>query len=336
MERPGREESGTAPVTLALAGDTMLGRGVAKRLLASPRLETILAEEVRLVLATADLVVLNLECCISQRGERRPDPGKPYFFRAPPVAVELLADLGVDCVNLANNHALDYGFEALADTRALLEGVGVRAVGAGGDMEHARQFEVLEARGFRLAVIGVTDHPEDWAAGVDSPGVAWADLGSGMPDWLSSLVARAAAEADAVLVTPHWGPNLTSRPLDYMRVAARQLSGAGATLVAGHSAHVFHGVAERIIFDMGDFVDDYAVYPDLRNDLGLLFLVTLDGPAPLVPVRLEALPLAIDHCRARFADDVEWAWIRDRFVDACAEFGTAVQTQGRRLVVDWS
>jgi len=335
MERPEGQELGTAPLTLALAGDTMLGRNVAERLLASPRLETIFSDEVRLVLADADLVVLNLECCISQRGERRPDRGKPYFFRAPPVAAELLADLGVDCVNLANNHALDYGFDALGDTRALLGRTGVRAVGAGSEMGQARQFAVLEARGFRLAVIGVTDHPEDWAAGVDRPGIAWADLGSGVPDWLSSLVARAAAEADAVLVTPHWGPNLTTRPPDYVRVAAQQLLDAGATLVAGHSAHVFHGVAERIIFDMGDFVDDYAVYRYLRNDLGLLFLVALDGPTPLVPVRLEAVPLAIDHCRARLADDVEWAWIRDRFVDACAELGTDVQTRGKRLVVDW-
>lgn len=335
MERPEGQGVGTAPLTLALAGDTMLGRNVADRLRASPRLETIFSDEVRHVLADADLVVLNLECCISQRGERRPDPGKPYFFRAPPVAAELLADLGVGCVNLANNHALDYGFDALGDTRALLGRTGVCAVGAGGAMDQARRFAVLEARGFRLAVIGVTDHPEDWAAGVDRPGVAWAGLGSGVPDWLSSLVARAAAEADAVLVTPHWGPNLTTRPPDYVRVAAQQLSDAGATLVAGHSAHVFHGVAERVIFDMGDFVDDYAVYPDLRNDLGLLFLVTLDGPEPLVAVRMEAVPLAIDHCRTRLADDVEWAWVRDRFVEACAELGTVVQVQGKRLVVDW-
>ena len=45
---------------------------------------------------------------------------------------------------------------------------------------------------------------------------------------------------------------------------------AGATLVAGHSAHVFHGVADRVIYDLGDFIDDYATDPALRNDLGLL------------------------------------------------------------------
>ncbi|MFH8387549.1 hypothetical protein ACH4E7_42800 [Kitasatospora sp. NPDC018058] len=82
--------------------------------------------------------------------------------------------------------------------------------------------------------------------------------------------------------------------------------------LAGHSVHVFHGVADRIICDMGDFVDDYAVHPALRNDLGLLFLVTPDGPdlANLAPVRLEALPLFLHVCHSRLAHGEEWEWIR--------------------------
>src|SRR3712207_4886011 len=102
-------------VTLALGGDTMLGRGVADRLAADPSFE-LLAEEVRAAAAEADLFIVNLECCISDRGERFPDPRKPFYFRAPPVAAERLAELGVDCVTLANNHALDYGPDALLDT----------------------------------------------------------------------------------------------------------------------------------------------------------------------------------------------------------------------------
>lgn len=243
----------------------------------------------------------------------------------------------MDCVTLANNHALDYGFDALADTSALLERAGVRAVGAGPHVSAAREFAVLEAAGVRLAVVAVTDHPADYAAGEQRPGVAWADLRTGVPHWLTALVARAAQEADAVLVTPHWGPNMTSRPPPHVLTAAPELLAAGATLVAGHSAHVFHGVADRIIHDMGDFVDDYAVHPALRNDLGLLFLVTLDGPdrARLAPVHLEAVPLFLDDCHTRLAHGEEWEWIRARFTTACAEFGTDVGERARRLTVEW-
>ncbi|MBO1413555.1 CapA family protein [Streptomyces sp. FH025] len=324
-------------LTVALAGDTMLGRGVAEALRHAPTPATLLSAEVRELLAGADLVVLNLECCVSGRGERWPDPDKPFFFRAPPSAAAVLAELGVDCVTLANNHALDYGFDALTDTCDLLERAGVRTVGAGRDASAAREFAVLEAGGARLAVVGVTDHPEEYAAGARRPGVAWAELRTGVPDWLTELVARASREADAVLVTPHWGPNMTSHPPSHVRAAAPRLLTAGATLVAGHSAHVFHGVAESVLYDLGDFIDDYAVDPALRNDLGLLFLVTLDGPdrAHLAPVRLDAVPLFLDFCHTRLARGEEWEWIRERFTTACAELGTDVDERAGRLTVEW-
>ncbi|GHF08866.1 CapA family protein [Streptomyces morookaense] len=325
-------------ITVALAGDTMLGRSVAEQLDLSPRPEAILSDEVRAVLAEADLCVLNLECCISGRGEPWPAPGKPFFFRAPPDAADVLAQLGVDCVTLANNHALDFGYDALADTTQLLTRAGVRTVGAGPDLAAARAYAVLETGGVRLAVVGVTDHPDDYAAQDDRAGVSFADLRRGVPGWLTDLVRQASTEADVVLVTPHWGPNMTSKPPPRVRDAVPVLQQAGATLIAGHSAHVFHGVADRVIYDMGDFVDDYAVDSRLRNDLGLLFLVTLDGPDPAShrPVRLEALPLYLDYCRTVPASGGEWEWIRDRFTRACAEFGTVVTVEGKRLIVDWS
>src|SRR6266568_8114249 len=88
---------------LALGGDTMLGRKVAEAI-GERGPDALVAEDVVAIAREADVFVLNLECCISERGERRPDPGKPFFFRAPPAATRLLTRLGVDCVTLANNH----------------------------------------------------------------------------------------------------------------------------------------------------------------------------------------------------------------------------------------
>jgi poly-gamma-glutamate capsule biosynthesis protein CapA/YwtB (metallophosphatase superfamily) len=316
-------------VRLALAGDTMLGRQVGDRLReAGPR--SLFSGGLLDVVGEADLVVVNLECAVSDRGDRWAEPGKRFFFRAPPVAVEALQELGVDCVTLANNHALDYGVDALLDTLDLLAGAGIATVGAGPDVDAARDPRVLERAGLRLGVIGATDHPRSYSAGPQRPGVAYADLEEGVPDWLVDSVRG--VEADAVLVTPHWGPNMTREPPAHVRRAARVLSDAGATLVAGHSAHVFHGVAGTVLYDLGDFIDDYAVDPRLHNDLGLLFIVTFDGP---VPIRLEAVPLALDHCFTRLADGDDAAWITERFRSACAALGTEVRLSGGRLVVDW-
>jgi poly-gamma-glutamate capsule biosynthesis protein CapA/YwtB (metallophosphatase superfamily) len=314
---------------LALAGDTMLGRRVGEALVSrSP--QALVAPEVVAVAREADVFLLNLECCISERGEPVPDPAKRFFFRAPPAAVDLLCYLGVDCVTLANNHALDFGEIALIDTFTHLAEAGIAWVGAGANATEARAPVVLEA-GIRLAVIAVTDHPEEYAAGPDRPGVAFADLRArGVPVWLQESVA--AAPGDAVLVTPHWGPNMVGGPVPHVRAAAEDLLAAGATLVAGHSAHAFHGVGDRLAYDLGDFLDDYAVDPVLRNDLGLLFLVEFDGARP---VRLEAVPLRLEYCRTRLASLEDARWIAERFRTACAALGTEVAEEDAHLVVSW-
>jgi poly-gamma-glutamate synthesis protein (capsule biosynthesis protein) len=125
---------------------------------------------------------------------------------------------------------------------------------------------------------------------------------------------------------------MVAAPLPYVRATARELRAAGAALVAGHSAHVCHGAGDRILYDLGDFLDDYAVNRRLRNDLGLLFLVTFsEGEA----VRLEGAPLKLEYCHTRLADGDDAAWIRARFASACAALGTAVAAEDDRLVVDW-
>src|SRR5262249_30780210 len=155
--RPALRRARVRPVKLALAGDTMLGRAVAKRLIFDPR-HVLFGASLVDVIREADVFVLNLECCISARGE--PWPGRVFHCRAPPWAAETLARLGVDCVTLANNHALDFGHEALLDTLAHLEAAGIRTVGAGTDIERARAPVVVGG----LTVVAFTDHPREFAA----------------------------------------------------------------------------------------------------------------------------------------------------------------------------
>lgn len=288
-------------ITLALMGDTMLGRGVAEELARRPA-ESLVSPELARLAAGADLTVLNLECAISERGTPWPAPGKPFFFRAPPAAIDTLRYLGVDCVTSANNHALDFGRDALTDTLDYLDAAGIAHVGAGADLAAARAPAILAAGGLRVAVLGFTDHPADYAATPESAGVAYADLSAGPPDWVTDAIAVLHECCDVVLVTPHWGPNMTSAPLRYVRAAGDALLAAGATLVAGHSAHVFHPIARSgpaaILYDLGDFVDDYATDPVLRNDRGVLWRVSLDAGT----VRdVEAVPIVLEYAHTRLA-----------------------------------
>jgi len=317
-------------ITVALGGDTMLGRGVAEQVAASGPYG-LFADEVRRIFRSADLSLINLECCMSARGHPWPAPGKPFHFRAPPRAADTLADLGIDGVTLANNHTLDYGHEALTDTLAHLTRAGIRAVGAGPDLARAREPALFDLGAARVAVLGVTDHPPDFAAGTDRPGVAYADLRHAVPAWLTGRIHALSADGVLVLVLAHWGPNMTTEPMRYIRAAARALVDAGATLVAGHSAHVFHGVCGRVLYDLGDLIDDYAVDPVLRNDLGLVFHVKLEERRI---ARLTAVPLTLEYARTRLATGADHAWIHKRFAAACAAFGTTVaEEEDGRLAV---
>jgi Bacterial capsule synthesis protein PGA_cap len=306
-------------VKLALAGDTMLGRGVAEEL-RHRRPESLVHPAIVEITRAADLFVLNLECCISERGE--PVPDKIFTFRAPPAAVEVLHHLGVGCVTLANNHALDYGLEAFLDTLAYLREAEIACAGAGEHLEEARSPVVVRD----LPIVAFSDHEPDFAAGPGRPGIAFADSQEDVPAWLRK-------SAPSALICPHWGPNMVPSPLPRVREAARELREAGAALVAGTSAHVFHGVEGNVLYDLGDFLDDYARHPVLRNELGLLFLVELE---PDGPRRIEGVPLKLDYAFTRLARGGEAKWIRRRFQAACAELGTEVLEEGGRLVLEHS
>lgn len=316
-------------IRIALAGDTMLGRKVAVEI-ATAGPSVLFSPGVRQCFASADLGLVNLECCVSARGRPWGGWAKAFHFRAPPEAAGALASLGVDCVTLANNHALDYGYDALADTLSHLAHAGIAAAGAGMDEERARAPALLVVGGVRVAVLGVTDHPADFAAGPHQPGVAYADLARGVPPWLTRQTTDLAAGNDVVVVMPHWGPNMTDQPQAYIRSAAHALVEAGATLVAGSSAHVFHGAAGRVLYDMGDFIDDYVTDPDLRNDRGLLFVATLEGRHLQ---QIEAVPLKLGYAHTYLAEGADRDWIEARFTSACAAMNTPVHTTSGRLVI---
>jgi poly-gamma-glutamate synthesis protein (capsule biosynthesis protein) len=316
-------------LTLALAGDTMLGRLVADRLGEDPNaplLDPMLVEVAR----SADLFLLNLECCVSERGAPIAEPGKPFFFRAPPAAAERLAELGVAAVTLANNHVLDFGPDALADTIRHLDAAGIAAAGAGPNREAARAGATLATANGRLRLVAFADHPASYAAGRDRPGIAFGDLAThGLPGWLRD--AAAPVDGEYVLVLAHWGPNMVPAPVPHVRAAATGLTSAGATLIAGHSAHVPHGVHGRVLFDLGDFIDDYAVDTWLRNDLSLLWLVELDADGPR---KVEGVPVRLEYAFTRPADDAETDELKRLLTERCAAVGSRVELIGGRLVFE--
>ena len=142
----------------------------------------------------------------------------------------------MDLVSLANNHALDFGVDALLDTFTYLEQAGVRWVGAGRNAAEAYAPAVLDTPAGPVAFVGLTRilHTLAWAAGPDRPGLA-----SAYDEAAAVAAVQAAAElADLVVVLIHWGVERADCPDAHQRNLARLLTEAGADVVAGHHPHV--------------------------------------------------------------------------------------------------
>jgi poly-gamma-glutamate synthesis protein (capsule biosynthesis protein) len=317
--------------TIALGGDTMLGRLVVEAL-RSRAAAALWSDELLEVFGEADAAIVNLECCISERGSPWDPAHKPFHFRAPPQAVETLGAAGVRAVWLANNHALDYGPDALLDTFGHLSAAGIAWVGAGRDLEEARRGVVIDVAGRRVGLVAAADHPADFAAGPARPGIAYADLRHGAaPGWLLDEVGRLRAGCDLVLVGLHWGPNMQPDPLPHHPRIARQLLDVGTDAVAGHSAHIVQAIeivdGRPICYDLGDLLDDYATDEELRNDLGIL---ALWRPGE----RLELVPLKLEFCRTTVARGEDRDWIVRRLLEISSEPGLGPRAESGRIVFD--
>ncbi len=244
-------------VTLAAVGDLMFDR-LPGLYLRENGPESPFAG-VRDVLREADLTVGNLECAITDGGAQAP---KSYTFRAPPLTAEALRVAGFDAVSLANNHALDWGDEGLADTRFHLDEAGVAAVGGGPDAAEAHRHVVITRNGLRVAFLGYLDVPAEgdfnrhnWDATATSPGLAWFDA-----DAVRRDIAAARRDADLVVVFMHFGFEYHTEPSEAQRQQARAAIDAGAALVLGTHPHVlqpveaYHGGV--IAYSLGNFVFD--------------------------------------------------------------------------------
>jgi poly-gamma-glutamate synthesis protein (capsule biosynthesis protein) len=231
----------------------------------------------------------------------------------------------VRAVSLANNHALDYEAEALADTLVLLEEGGIAAAGAGRGTGAARRPAIVDADGVRIGLVGVSDHPAEYAASQDTEGIAHADLSHRCPPWLLEGLASLRERCDRIIAFPHWGPNMVAEPAPWQLSRASELQEAGAELVAGHSAHVFHGVgwspAGPVLTDLGDALDDYRVDPVLRNDLGVLAIWEVGAERNA----LQLVGLKLEYCRTELARGADAEWTAARLKRACSALGTAVE-----------
>ncbi len=236
---------------------------------------------------TDDITIVNLECSASDLGSKWV---KPYNFRCDTAALPAMAEAGVDIANLANNHAMDYGFEAMLDARHNLNANGIAPVGTGANATEAYTPVLVDVNGWIVAILGGGGvHPEtgSWVATDDRPGMTDGDSIEAM-----TAAIRAADEiADLVFVTIHWGEQGTVRPRGTEIRQAEAFIDAGADGIFGHHQHRLQPLGwyngRPIAWGLGNFVWQAGAG---RNTAVAQFVVDPDGRihACLLPVVIEA------------------------------------------------
>jgi poly-gamma-glutamate capsule biosynthesis protein CapA/YwtB (metallophosphatase superfamily) len=199
--------------------------------------------------------VVNVECCVSDEGERW--PGKEFSFRGDPDALPAMREAGVEVANLGNNHSYDYGPEALVDTRQNVIAAGLAAVGAGRNAQEANEPALFDRKGRRIAVIGldqVVDPDPEAVATSTKPGTADGhDF-----DAMLEAVKKAKARADLLVVMIHWGVELDTQPRSYQVADGHDLIDAGADVILGSHSHRLQPMemykGRPILYSLGNFV----------------------------------------------------------------------------------
>lgn len=191
----------------------------------------------------ADIAFANLETPVAPDAGKKP---KPFMFNAPAELPAALRASGWTVLSTANNHAFDQGSIAVKETVDRLHAADLVTIGTGENKANAEQIQIIERNGVKVAFIGFTDiFNIDLDNKATAPWVRKLDLDSAL-----ASIQEARKQADAVVVSIHWGDEYHHQPNQRQQHIAEALIKGGADAVLGHHPHVLQP-AEII-----DTVDD--------------------------------------------------------------------------------
>jgi poly-gamma-glutamate capsule biosynthesis protein CapA/YwtB (metallophosphatase superfamily) len=268
------------PITIAVGGD-IFANG---RFYDGERPISATFEDVTAVIGAADISFANYEMPLSTRGQ---PIEKLANIRADPGIAPDIGRLSLDVVSLANNHMMDYGAEALADTIANLRAQKLQFVGAGATLAEAIEPVVLDVRGRKVGFLAFTCLVAPGAGATPSaPGVAaihvhssyqinpyWQAEEPGEPAMVTIKTFADSAEqafaeecvrdlrsrVDFLCLSLHWGyGGLSSRIAEYQRPLGHAMIDAGADVILGNHVHAVQGVerykGKLIVYSPGTFI----------------------------------------------------------------------------------
>jgi poly-gamma-glutamate synthesis protein (capsule biosynthesis protein) len=226
----------SSPVVAAV-GDVFLGGVLSENI--KKYKKSFLSKDILKILNSADICFCNLESPLYD-SVNQPEINKTLLC-AKNNSIEFLVDSGMDVVSLANNHSMDFGWNALDDTINLLEMNGIKCIGAGKDLKDSRRPAIIDCNNAKVAFLAYSWTPPQFkegsqAATHDSPGVSPYNL-----DYIRDDIKSIRYEADFIIISLHWGEEYTHYPSPDIISDAHSIIDSGADVIIGTHPHVLQG-----------------------------------------------------------------------------------------------
>ncbi|BCE01675.1 CapA family protein [Marinicellulosiphila megalodicopiae] len=251
-------------ITLGFVGDILLA-GSAKNTLVKNGYDFPFVN-LQSTLDQSDILFGNLEGPLTNFDEIYIE--KTYAFRSDPQpTAQALSKAGFDVVSLANNHALDYGWQGLSDTQNVLDEVNIQYVGAGANKTEARAPVIIEKEGIKIGYLAYNNtFPKEFWATDESFGVAYGKQSEFLQD-----IKKLALISDIQIISFHWGVEGSTNLRGYQTDFARAAIDAGADIVVGHHPHVLQAIEKYndglILYSIGNFT--FGTYGRLAQTSGM-------------------------------------------------------------------
>lgn len=238
-------------------------------------------------------LVGNLETVFAGTGKKLRYAGFPFFNTPDSFTENLVDDLGVDLLSLANNHIFDRGASGARRTTEVLDSADIPWTGLGvGDIP-SNDAIILENNGIRAAFVNHSYGSNEWPKSSD------VHLNvTNEADIVQSMTRARALSPDVIIALFHWGNEYHYKPNVHQKKAADTAFDGGASLIVGTHPHVLQPVEVRVESDevravawsLGNFVSFQRTLPRersvvlsaefVKNDEGETRLTSL-GIAPL-------------------------------------------------------
>ncbi|HEA46821.1 MAG TPA: CapA family protein [bacterium] len=268
-----------------------------------------------------DISFANLESPLSTEGE--PIPDKEYTFRAYPKVAEGLKEVGFDVLSLANNHILDYGEKALFETIEVLNSKMIFHIGAGRNIQEAREPVILKVKDRRFGFLAYSNTlPKEFWAKKDKAGTAYGKFSRVKKD-----VKELKEKVDFLIVSFHWGNEEEIAPQEYQRNLAHLAIDQGADIVLGHHPHILSGIETYrngvIIYSLGNFA--FGSYSEKAKESAIFrFYFAKDELK-----RLEIIPISVYNKKVKFQPQLlkgkEAERVLERIRKLSKEFNTRIK-----------